>query len=404
LRQTAWKKIVKGKWHWFDLVFLAVRTSWLILALRDLRVNPEQIIEASNPLLTTGALALVALWLTASYLIPLVFYFSKKLKPYSPLIELVLMGPLVLYFAGEPGVFDLYNLPVFTVGYFSFRKKYAWYYLPTVIVIPLLAGWIYDYPLKMIANEMLDNTVMFIIGICLRAMITGHTRMKEMVQIIQDQNQTLELYSKQIKQLTIVEERNRIASELHDTVGHTFTSTILGMEAVYYQMDHAPDVAKAQLKELVEFARTGYEDVRRNIHQMAVYENEKSLVKSLAEIAAEFGEHTRTHVVVEVTGEEQEPFITPESIRIALIRCLQEALTNAKRHGRATEITVSLTFTPQSISMKVVDNGTGQEKISAGFGLNAMNQRITGLNGTMEISSKANLGTSLTCTIPLKAG
>lgn len=187
-------------------------------------------------------------------------------------------------------------------------------------------------------------------------------------------------------------------------MGHTFTSTILGMEAVYYQMDHAPDVAKAQLKELVEFARTGYEDVRRNIHQMAVYENEKSLVKSLAEIAAEFGEHTRTHVVVEVTGEEQEPFITPESIRIALIRCLQEALTNAKRHGRATEITVSLTFTPQSISMKVVDNGTGQEKISAGFGLNAMNQRITGLNGTMEISSKANLGTSLTCTIPLKAG
>lgn len=405
MRLSALKtSMAKGIWHWFDIVYAAVRTSWLVLALRDLIANPERILPASHPIITTGAIGLIACWITACYLIPLIFYFSRKLQPYSPMIELVLIAPLILFLAGEPSAFDLYNLPVFTIGYFTFRRRYVWLYVPTVILIPGLAGVIYDYPIGQIANEWLDNSIMFIIGICFRVMINAHLRMQAMVQIIKDQNQTLELYARQIEQLTIVEERNRIARELHDTVGHTFTSTILGMEAVYYQMDASPAAAKDSLKQLIEYARTGFTDVRRNIHQMAVYEAERSLSKSLTKISEDFGEYTGTQVTVEVIGEEPDKLSASEAVRVALIRCLQEALTNAKRHGHATEVHVKLRYEPGQIAMTVSDNGIGQEQIESGFGLNAMNNRIATLHGTLEISSKVHLGTSVTCTIPLKAG
>ena len=347
---------------------------------------------------------MVAGWITACFLIPLLCYFSRKLKPYSPLIELVLIAPLILFLAGEPSAFDLYNLPVFTIGYFTFRKRYAWFYVPTVLLIPGLAGVLYDYPIEAIANEWLDNSIMFIIGICFRIMINTHLKMRTMMQIIKDQNQTLELYARQIEELAIVEERNRIARELHDTVGHTFTSTILGMEAVYYQMDASPAAARDSLKQLIDYARTGFTDVRRNIHQMAVYEDERSLSKSLAKISDDFGVHTGTRVVVEISGEEPDRLSASEAVRVTLIRCLQEALTNAKRHGHATEIAVKLSYAPGQIAMTVIDNGIGQDHIETGFGLNAMNNRIASLNGTLEIRSQVNQGTSVACTIPLKAG
>jgi signal transduction histidine kinase len=404
LIEFKWPKFDGVKWHWFDIVFVAVRTSWFVLALRDLHANPEQIPNYSNLLITTGVIGLVAFWLTACYLVPLVFYFSKKLRPVSPIIEISMFGPLILYLAAEPTAFYLYNLPVFTVGYFLFRKQYAWLYLPTVVFIPVLAGVIYDYPIDMISSEWLDNTIMFIIGVSFRAMITAHIKMKEMVRIIQDQNQTLEVYSKQIERLTIVEERNRIAGELHDTVGHTFTSTILGMEAVYLQMEKTPALARDNLKQLAEYARMGFDDVRRNIHQIAIHEDEKSLVRSLTKISTEFGEYTGTLVSMEIIGEEPQKLSASESIKITLIRCLQEALTNAKRHGHATEITVHLVFRPESISMIIIDNGSGVENIASGFGLTSMNNRITGLNGSLEVSSKTNFGTRVSCVIPMKAG
>jgi len=286
---------------------------------------------------------------------------------------------------------------------YGYVAGYDWLYLPTVVLIPVLAGVLYDYPLEMISNELLDNTIMFVIGVCFRMMISAHLKMKEMMRTIQHQNHTLEMYAGQIEKLTITEERNRIAGELHDTVGHTFTSTILGMEAVCLLMDKAPEQAKEQLKQLAEYARVGFEDARRHIHQIAVQEDEPSLAERLSRISDEFGEYTGTRVSMEVSGEEPLAAAS-ESVKIAFIRCLQETLTNAKRHGHATEIRVQLAFRPESVALTVTDNGSGAENLSGGFGITSMNNRVASLNGTLEISSKAGAGTRVVCTIPLKAG
>jgi len=371
-----------------------VRVAWLVFALRDLLVHPERF-PLSNPLLTTGAIGLTAAWLSACCLVPLVCYFSPRLRRWSPILELSLITPLMMFLAANESAFDLYQLPVFSVGYFCFRKRDVPLYLPAVLGIPALAGAVYGYPLETIADELINNAIMFVIGVCFRVMISAHATIRE-------QNRTLENYSRQIERLTAEEERNRIAGELHDTVGHAFTSTILGMEAIHCQMD--PSSAQARsLKQLAEFARTGYADVRRHIHQIATVEDDQPLVGSLARISREFGEHTDTRVTFRVTGEE--PAVPGASgVRVALIRCLQEALTNAKRHGHATEIAVALSFTPAAIAMSVTDNGSGREQIEAGFGLNKMTERIAGLGGALEVRSGTNRGTSVTCTIPWKAG
>lgn len=392
----------KGKWHWFDVVFVVIRTSWYILALQDLYKNPNQFIGVRNIFISTGLLGLVTIWLTVCFLVPLIFYFSKKLMYLSPFVELVLLGSLFLFLASEETSFQLYNLPVFTVGYFCFRLIYTWLYIPTVILVPVMAGVLYDYPFTMISNRVIDNTIMFAIGVCFRTMISSHFKMKEMVNIIQEQNKTLENYSKQIEHLTIMEERNRLASELHDTVGHTFTSTILGMEAVYHQMEQSPKEAKEYLKKLAHYAREGYSDVRRNIHQIATQEDEKPLINSLTEICDDFTHHTGALVHFNVCKEAEHS--QTETVKLSLIRCLQEALTNAKRHGQASEITVDLTLSPQLIRMSVKDNGTGVESIIPGFGLTSMENRMKSVNGRLQVISNKAHGTIVTCEIQMKTG
>ena len=94
----------------------------------------------------------------------------------------------------------------------------------------------------------------------------------------------------------------------------------------------------------------------------------------------EFSAYTHTKVDLHVIGEE---YVLNHSIRMALLRCLQESLTNAKRHGKAKVVSINLSFQEAGVELSIEDDGIGTDRLQYGFGLNSMRERLGSLNGKL---------------------
>ncbi|MFJ1137516.1 response regulator, partial [Bacillus thuringiensis] len=139
------------------------------------------------------------------------------------------------------------------------------------------------------------------------------------------------------------------------------------------------------------------EDVRGYLHQMDSPCQSPSLIQSLQNLGAEFQEHAQVNVSFRTFGEEYQ---LSRQAKITFIRCLQESLTNAVRHGQGTEIIVSLQFEQQYTRLEVQDNGKGNVEWQEGFGMNAMKERAMNLQGHLSVYTKPEEGMLVTCTIP----
>jgi signal transduction histidine kinase len=222
--------------------------------------------------------------------------------------------------------------------------------------------------------------------------------MNQLLQVIESKNDTLEHYAKQVERMTIIEERNRLSKELHDTIGHSYTASIVGMEAVFHLIDRDPLEAKARLEHLIHHSRNDLTSFRKTIHQMTMKELAKPLNILLEEVANSFAVQTQTSIKFQFLGKGEQ---CPEAYKLALLRALQESMTNAKKHGNATAIDIKLEFNDSEIRLIVKDNGIGVNELNWGFGLKSMFERLSVLHGGVKIDSSKEQGTLVTCWIPL---
>jgi signal transduction histidine kinase len=171
------------------------------------------------------------------------------------------------------------------------------------------------------------------------------------------------------------------------------------MDAVLYLIDVAPQEAKNNLRELLNVMCKGLNEVRNHIHRIASDDQERSLTLALSQIAREFSIHTDTKICLDTQGSER---AVSENVRLTFIRCLQESLTNAKKHGMASHIRLVLVYTEESITLSIADDGKGTGKLAEGFGLRAMGERVANVYGRLDIVSRES-GTIIRCTIPTKS-
>ncbi|KAF9138303.1 hypothetical protein BGX30_009287 [Mortierella sp. GBA39] len=231
----------------------------------------------------------------------------------------------------------------------------------------------------------------YIFGFSFHLLVLNHRQ----GETIREQNAVLEQYLSQIERITLAEERSRLSKELHDTVGHAYTSLIMGLETLRPQM--ATDTGTESLDSLLNLARQNMEEVRGYVHQIESPHEALPLLQSLRKLAEEFQEHAKVQVVFHAYGEE---YPVMKQAKTALYRCLQESLTNAVRHGHSTEIKVSLQFEPQQTRLEIQDNGRGMEDGREGFGLSAMKERAMILQGHVAVYTERGKGTLVTCTLP----
>jgi len=255
-------------------------------------------------------------------------------------------------------------------------------------------------PLSSFNLSIIEGVFFFALGYGCWKILNNQQRMQELLEENERQRQVLEQYANQVEKITLLEERNRLARELHDTVGHTLTSVIMGLDAVAYLIAEDPEEAMVSVNQLRSVSREGLEEMRKQIHHIAPENKGVTLSAQLNSIAKEFAAHTLTHVEFEVDGAD---ISVPLPITMILVRCLQESLTNAKRHGGAEQIHISLAVSPDLLRLEIRDDGCGMEELRFGFGLSAMQERIEAHQGELKVKSKKNSGTVVICHLPLKS-
>jgi signal transduction histidine kinase len=394
--------IQRRPWHGVEWSLFIVLTGSMLLSLfyALLHMNEN---EHASTFLTIFAILL-------SYGVPFLFWRPNYINTTCYPISVLLTGiPLQIYLSWmQEDAYLTINCPLMVIGFLTDRKN-AWWTAP-IFMLAMPAAYFFILHRGMGVGELfsiiLNAVLFFAIGLSLQRVVTSNEKTEKLLAenqgqylLIHEQNNALEQYANQIEQLTLLEERNRMARELHDTVGHTFTSVIMGMDAVSYLIETAPDKAKEKLDVLRSVTRNGLEEVRRSIHQMVPGEGDMLLSQQLTRLANEFALHTGTQIRFTTVGEEYE---IPKQTKLSLIRCLQESLTNAKRHGRAASVEIVLNYVEDQVGIRIEDDGVGTEQLKVGFGINAMQERISALQGTLQVSSALGQGTVVQCSIPAK--
>ncbi|RKN85114.1 sensor histidine kinase [Paenibacillus ginsengarvi] len=386
--------------HWFDYAVIGIRSLGFLSGIHYILSNSDIFVNGRAIFAILDGLWFILLLYTLAYVASMGLILYRKLPRAFPVMaELGLSGAFFcLLEASSTGPFNFFNIPLVVIGYMSTGRLAVCSAAASIVAVPVLAACLWGIGGEAVINMITEFAVLYSIGFCFQHMIVSYRKMNEMNEFITKQNRTLEIYAKQIEALTLTEERNRLSRELHDTVGHTFATTVTGMDAVYYLIDVAPQEAKNNLRELLHVTRNGLDEVRRHIHRIAPEQEERPLKEVLSQIAREFALHTGTKFEAHTEGKE---YAVSENVRLTLIRCLQESLTNANKHGKASAIRMKLTYSENFVEMKIADDGKGTGKLVEGFGLKAMSERMANLNGKLAVSSHSDCGTVIVCTIPM---
>lgn len=223
-------------------------------------------------------------------------------------------------------------------------------------------------------------------------------RAEQLMAELEKANVQLAAYATQAEELAMTQERNRLAREIHDNLGHYLTIVNVQIEAAKVVMNSDPGRALDALNKAQDLAQKGLTRVRESV--AALRESPVSSRPLSEAIAALVQEAQSTGIVTEfkVTGE---PQALEHRGALALYRAAQEGLTNVRRHARASRVDVLLDFQPAEVRLEVRDNGVGAAETAGGFGLLGVRERMQLLGGSVEISTGVGKGFCLTASVPV---
>ena len=204
-------------------------------------------------------------------------------------------------------------------------------------------------------------------------------------------------------ELAALEERNRLARDLHDSVKQQVFATAMQLGAAQSTMDKDPATAKRHLQDAEKLTRQAQQELTGLIQELrpAALDG-KGLVEALRGYAEDWSRRTGMAAQLTVAGEKPLPL----EIEQPLYRVAQEALANVARHSKAQSVIIHLAWHADGVTMSITDDGHGFEVTKAiyGMGLQSMEERLVQLNGRLTINSSQDQGTQLNATVPLPIG
>jgi signal transduction histidine kinase len=218
---------------------------------------------------------------------------------------------------------------------------------------------------------------------------------------LQEAHQKLQDYALRAEELAVVEERNRLAREMHDTLGHRLTVSSVQLEGAQRLCTQDHHKAAEMIGTVREQIREALAELRRTVATLrAPIEADLHLRSSLRRLMANFEEITG--LTIHQVLPEKMPDM-PETHRLTLYRAAQEALTNVQRHAQASQVWLVLSISAGGITLLVGDDGQGLSSSAdeMGFGLRGMSERAAQLEGELYIEPRQGGGTQLSFHLPL---
>ncbi len=203
---------------------------------------------------------------------------------------------------------------------------------------------------------------------------------------------------KRAEEASILEERNRMAREIHDTLAQSFTGIVIHARAAAGKIAVNPEKAHASLAQVQNLARTGLDGARRSVEALRrpCFLEKHDLLNALKHLATKLEPSTGTIITCEAIGR---PYPLPSEVENNLFRMGQEAITNALKYAQATEIRVELTYQSRQCTLRVQDDGQGFniERCSRhhGFGLLGMAERAERMGAQLQLRSAPGRGTEI---------
>ena len=207
-------------------------------------------------------------------------------------------------------------------------------------------------------------------------------------------------------------ERQRLARDIHDTLAQAFTSIVIKLEAAEDRMPSDLNAVQKYLDQARTIARESLAEARRYMWALGPEALEHSaLPEALRRLTERWSQDSGVAANVTVSGT---PYsLTPE-IKVTLFRVTQEALTNCRKHARASQVLVSVSYLNNLVTLNLQDDGIGfdparvrldsSENSAGGFGLTAMRDRVEQLRGTLIVESAPGEGCTLMAAVPVAAG
>ena len=188
-----------------------------------------------------------------------------------------------------------------------------------------------------------------------------------------------------MKELYTLQERNRISREIHDSVGHSLSTIIIQLGAISKLSEENSSQVSQMSAQLREFAVKGLQEVRTVVHDL---KPEQLTKQQLTVALEEFIYETKQHSGVEFIFRQNKPtFQLTKEQELTIFRGVQEATTNAIRHGKATKITLLMMYSANELIVTIMDNGVGSSAISLEGGLKALEERLHEQQAQLEIKN-----------------
>ena len=312
---------------------------------------------------------------------------------------------LTLYFVGGLGLWLLacwLNPFLWWLGFTYFGQMFG--LLPLQAVIPgtavlmalivlTISEWkITDLPIGAVIGFSIQWLVAMVLYLFIYGIIRTSGERAKLIAKLEAAQKELELAHQRDTELATLQERERLARDLHDSLGHALVALSVQLEAIQrlYKVD--PERASAQVDELKALTRASMDDLRRSLAGLrAPGLGERRLSEALQTLSVDMGQRAHLEIMCHIHDDANQ--LSPAHAE-TIWRVAQEALANIERHAAARTVQLQLSITSNAALLSIQDDGRGlppdAEKQPGHYGLRGMRERVEGLGGTLTLTGNGS--------------
>ncbi|PWM73595.1 MAG: hypothetical protein DBX59_04625 [Bacillota bacterium] len=244
-------------------------------------------------------------------------------------------------------------------------------------------------------NEFIIFSLVFTIANMLNAIVKKTAEAEKNLEEVYAREKKLQEANEHLKEAAKLEERNRIAKQIHDTTGHSITTIIMQTEAAKLLFDADPEGAKRKIVSANLQAISALEELRKSVRVLSGEYTPFHLAASLEKAINETTEGTDIAIRAKT-----EDIDVDENTAFFLYSSLKEGLNNGIRHGNSTAFLFELKIRDGKVRFLLSDNGTGAKECKEGYGLRTMREGAEKLGGTAEFYTAEGEGMEIRITLP----
>jgi NarL family two-component system sensor histidine kinase LiaS len=229
----------------------------------------------------------------------------------------------------------------------------------------------------------------------------AHRESQSLLAELQTAHRQLQDYAEQVQTLTLAEERNRLARELHDSAKQLAFAASAQLATARSLLNQEPDKAQAHLIEAEQLMHQVSRELTDLIHELRPVALEgRGLVEALRDHVGSWSQRNGVEANLRVQGERA----LPVEVEQALFRTAQEALSNVARHSQAQNTEITISYNSDTVAMTISDDGGGFDPHTStdGIGLCSIRERAERLDGMLRIESAPGRGTRVVATYPTR--